>query len=53
MTKNIDKQNWKARKGREGQKLQKLEYFKNEKSFFDEMEKRFSWFLKGSHLVRK
>ena len=39
--------------GKEGKKLQKIEYFQNEKSFSDETKKHFSWFLKGYHLVKK
>ena len=38
--------------GNEGKKFQKIEYFKYEKSFLDEI-KKFSRFLKGYHLVKK
>ena len=39
--------------GKEGKKLQKIEYLQNEKSFLDEIKKHFSSFLKGYHLVEK
>ena len=38
---------------REEEKLQKLEYLENEKSFLDEIKKHFSQLLKGYHLVKK
>ena len=38
--------------GKEGKKLQKFEYLKNEKSFSDEIKKT-SLFLKDYHLVKK
>ena len=33
-------------------KIQKSEYFQNEKSFLDEIKNIFLWFLKGYHLVK-
>ena len=39
--------------GKAEEKLQKLEYLKNEKIFLDEIKKHFSKFLKGYHLVKK
>ena len=38
---------------KEEEKIKKWEYFKNEKSFLDEIKKHFSQFLKGYHLVKK
>ena len=39
--------------GKEGKKLQKLEYFENEKSFLDEIKKTFFIVFEGYHLVKK
>ena len=39
--------------GKEEEKLQKFVYLENEKSLLDEIEKHFSQFLKGYHLVKK
>ena len=39
--------------GEKRKKLQKIEYFENEKSFSDEIKKHFLLFLKGYHLVKK
>ena len=38
--------------GKEGKKLQKFEYLKNEKSFLDEIKNIFQ-FLKAYHLMKK
>ena len=38
--------------GKEGEKLQKIEYLDNEKNFLDEI-KHFSQFLKAYHLMKK
>ena len=32
-------------------KIQEVEYLENEKSFLNEIKKKFSWFLKGYHLM--
>ena len=37
---------------KQGKKIQKFDYFKNEKTFFDEMKNIFCNFLKGYHLVK-
>ena len=38
--------------GKEGKKLQKIEYLENEKSFVDEIKNIFHSFLKDYHLVK-
>ena len=39
--------------GKEGKKLQKVEYLENENELFRRNKKHFSQFLKGYHLVKK
>ena len=39
--------------GKEGKKLQKIEYLENEKSFVDEIKNIFHSFLKDYHLEKK
>ena len=41
-----------GKSGKEEEKIQKLEYLENEKSFLDETKSIFQ-FLKGYHLVKK
>ena len=41
-----------GKSGKEEEKIQKFEYFENEKSFSDEIKNIFP-FLKGYHLVKK
>ena len=41
-----------GKSGKEEEKKQKFEYFKNKKSFLDELKNIFQ-FLKGYHLVKK
>ena len=38
---------------KEGEKLQKFHYLRNEKGFLDEIKKVFSWLLKSYHLLKK